>query len=255
MSSVKEIQSVRNACTVVEMVAERQPVGVSELARATGLDKSTVQRLVVTLHRAGWLVPAPGSTTRWQLVVDLLHLTRNAGTAALVARTRPVLDTLRDATGESVLLALFVHGQLTVHDVAESRAAVRMSAQLGSQLPIERSASGRVVAAHLGGQELADLRRSHPGIDGDRALAAIRRRGWAASDQEVSDEVRSVGAPLLDGAGRPLGAVVVSGPVHRVSQVQMRRYGALVAAAVTTHPWYPTPGSSVSVEHISTERS
>lgn len=253
MSSVKEIQAVHNACAVVEAVAERQPVGVSELARATGLDKSTTQRVVITLHRAGWLVSPPGPSTRWQLAVDLVHLARHAGTSALVAGTRPVLESLRDATGESVLLALFANGQLTVHDVVESRAAVRMSARVGARLPVARSASGRVVAAHLGAQELADLRRSHADLDSDRALTVVRRRGWAASDREVSGEVRSVGAPLLDAAGRPLGAVVVSGPVHRISPAQMRHYGRLVAETVTVHRSGGGPRSSRSVEHVSAE--
>ena len=54
MSSVKEIRSVRNACALVETVAEHQPLGVSELARLTGIEKSAAHRLAVTLHRAGW---------------------------------------------------------------------------------------------------------------------------------------------------------------------------------------------------------
>ncbi|NUS57699.1 MAG: IclR family transcriptional regulator, partial [Streptomycetaceae bacterium] len=40
MSSVKEIQSVKNACRLLEELARRQPAGVSDLARSTGIDKS-----------------------------------------------------------------------------------------------------------------------------------------------------------------------------------------------------------------------
>ena len=55
MSSVKEIQSVRNACRVLEAIARTQPVGVSDLARAVGIDKSAAHRLAITLHAAGWV--------------------------------------------------------------------------------------------------------------------------------------------------------------------------------------------------------
>ncbi|MGR6998427.1 helix-turn-helix domain-containing protein [Yinghuangia aomiensis] len=55
MSSVKEIQSVKNACLLLEELARRQPVGVSDLARSIGMDKSAVHRLAVTLGSTGWL--------------------------------------------------------------------------------------------------------------------------------------------------------------------------------------------------------
>src|SRR3982074_1804722 len=101
MSTVKEIQSVRNACTVINAIAARQPIGVSELARVTGLDKSGVQRLALTLHRAGWMRPEPGVATRWELSPDFASLARAGGTASLVATVRPAMLLLRDETGET----------------------------------------------------------------------------------------------------------------------------------------------------------
>src|SRR5262245_5388931 len=73
VSSVKEIRSVRNACALVEAVAERQPLGVSDLARLTGIEKSAAHRLAVTLHSAGWLDPTGDG--RWQIAAGLGRLT------------------------------------------------------------------------------------------------------------------------------------------------------------------------------------
>jgi IclR family acetate operon transcriptional repressor len=229
VSSVKEIRSVRNACALVEAVAERQPSGVSELARATGIEKSAAHRLAVTLHRAGWLDQTRDG--RWQIAAALGQLTRRAATAALAATMRPRMEALRDRTGETVMLVAIDHGRLIVHEVVESRHALRISAPVGSELPLLRSSAARAIAAHLPPEELAALRRSHPSFDNDQALAATRRRGWAMNDREIVADARVVGAPILAVDGYPLAALIVCGPASRITQALMRRYGELVAKA------------------------
>ncbi|MDX6434302.1 MAG: IclR family transcriptional regulator, acetate operon repressor, partial [Streptosporangiaceae bacterium] len=58
------MQNVLNTLRVLEEVAARQPVGVAELARATDIPKSSVQRALRTLQTAGWIRPAGGNVTR-----------------------------------------------------------------------------------------------------------------------------------------------------------------------------------------------
>jgi IclR family transcriptional regulator, acetate operon repressor len=234
MSTVKEIQAVRNACTVVDAIAARQPVGVSELARATGLDKSGVHRIAVTLHRAGWVRPAGGTTTRWELSPAFARLARDGGGSSLVAGVRPAMQRLRDETGETVLLAVLEGDRLVVREAVESREAVRLTMAAGSELPVPGSAAARAIAAHLPPTDLARLRSAHPGFDDDRALAAMRRRGWGANDREVHEGVRAVAAPLVAGDGHPLGALVVCGPTSRVTPAVMRAHGRLAAEVATT---------------------
>jgi len=61
-------------------------------------------------------------------------------------------------------------------------------------------------------------------------LAAIARRGWAASNAERQDGVASVSAPVL--AGRELlGALCVSGPASRLTQAGCRQLAPVVIAA------------------------
>jgi DNA-binding IclR family transcriptional regulator len=66
----------------------------------------------------------------------------------------------------------------------------------------------------------------------DRAeLAAIREQGWAASVGEREPGVASVSAPVLDGAGRALASVGVSGPIDRLGREPGPRYAPTVLAA------------------------
>jgi len=230
MSSVKEIRSVHNACAVIEAIAGHQPVGVSELARLTGIDKSAVHRLAVTLHHAGWLDQADEGS--WRISADLVRVVRHAATDALVARMRRRLEQLRDETGETVMLVAIEQSKLVVLDVADSRHNLRITAPVGSELPLLHSSASRAIAAHLPEDELAALRRAHPRFDDDQTLAAVRRRGWAINDREIVEEARVAGAPVLADDGHPLAAVIVCAPTSRVSLTRLNEIGRLVATAV-----------------------
>ena len=234
MSTVKQVQSVRNACALLEAIADGQPVGVSELARTTGVDKSAVHRIAVTLHQAGWIRPAGGPATRWELAPAFLGLARQGGAASLVATVRPGMRRLRDDTEETVLLAVLEGDRLTVADVAESRRPVRLSMPAGAEMPVLGSAAARAIAAFLPSGDVERLRTAHPGFDDDAALERVRSRGWSSNDEEVQEGARAVSAALAGAGGHPLGALVVCGPSDRMPSDRMREYGLLTAAAAAS---------------------
>ena len=228
MTSVKEIQSVRNACALIEVVAARQPIGVSDVARTAGLDKSAAQRLAVTLQAAGWLDKTGDG--RWRIAPDLIHLARRAAEGSMVTSMRPVLEQLRDDTGETVILVTIEHDRLLVLDMAESRHALRISPS-GPYLPLSRSSALRAVAAHVRPDELAALREIDPSLDED-VLTEVRRNGWAINDREIVDDARVVGTAVCREDGQPLGAVIIAAPTSRMSRDDMRRVGEHLAATV-----------------------
>jgi IclR family acetate operon transcriptional repressor len=234
MSSVKEIRSVRNACAVIEAITRHQPVGVSELGRVTGIDKSTAHRLAVTLHHAGWLDPTDDG--RWRINAQFVRKVRLAATDALVVSMHARLEQLRDDTGETVMLVTVEQAKLVVLDVVDSRLNLRITAPVGSELPLLHSSGSRAIAAHLPVDELAALRRAHPDFDDDQTLAAVRQRGWAVNDREIVDDARVVGAPVLTPDGYPVAAVIVCAPASRVSLARINEMGQLAAKAVRPEP-------------------
>jgi IclR family acetate operon transcriptional repressor len=221
VTSVKEIRSVHNACAVLEVVAHDQPVGVSDIARTTGIDKSAAHRLAVTLHAAGWLDKTCDG--RWRVAPRLVHLARRAAEISLVSTMRPVLEQLRDDTGETVMLVAIDYDRLLVMDMVESRHALRISPP-GPYLPLRHSSAARAVGAHLPPDQLAALRAIDPSVD-ERALADVRRKGWAINDREIVDDARVVGTAVRSADGSPLAAVIIAAPTSRVSLDEMRRIG------------------------------
>ncbi len=226
MSSVKEIQSVANACRLIEAIVAEQPIGVSDLARRTGIDKSAAHRIAVTLERAGWLHRT--AEGRWRISPVLAQRVAAAGGETLATVARPTLVRLRDETGETTMLVTVERDRLLVLDVADSSHALRISAPVGSELPIRHSSALRAMAAHSSRVALEHLRRIDDSLD-DATLAAVRRRGWALNDREIVPDARVVGAPLLDPDGTPIAALIVCAPASRVDVDAMTAIGRRVA--------------------------
>lgn len=93
----QSIQSVLNAFAVLETVAERQPVGLSETARLTGLPKTTVLRCLATLHETGWLLPSTDGRSEWSLTNrSLLIGMRSTPAGGLAAVAQEELSAIRE---------------------------------------------------------------------------------------------------------------------------------------------------------------
>lgn len=226
MSSVKEIQSVRNACRLLEELARQQPTGVSDLARITGIDKSAAHRLAVTLNSAGWLQRTADG--RWYLAPALLAVLRDSAAASLVESARPFLDAARDATGETAMLVVPEGNRLLIADLVESNHTLRVSVPVPSEMPAKSSSALRAIAARLPADQLPAWRRVDPQLT-DHVLQTTRDRGWGLNDKEVSDGTRAVGAALCGTDGLPLAALVVVGPSTRFGKDLMHHHGELVA--------------------------
>ncbi|MFI6587183.1 IclR family transcriptional regulator [Embleya sp. NPDC050493] len=230
--AVKPLQSLARALEVIEVVAAHEPVGVAELARLTGVDKSALQRVLVTLHASGWLRPTAEPPTRWRLTTRPLVLAAQARRRDdLSARARPVLADLREATGETVTLAVPDAGRIVAVDVAESRQLVRTVPRIGLVFPAATSAAGLALCAATPPDEW-DLSGIDPHDESfGRELADTRSRGWSLSIGAVNADISSVGAAVLDATGRPMAALIVSAPAGRLDEAGCTRVGRLVARA------------------------
>ena len=202
--TVATIGVLDKAVAVLEALeAAARPLGLGELVAAVGLPRATTHRIAVALEAHG-LVRRDGDG-RFALGLGLVGLGRvAAATFPLAAAARPVLERLRDATGESV--QLFVpsgDGRLCVESL-ESAHGLRWIVPVGAVFPLDRGSAGRVLSG----------------------------AGWVVeSVEEREPGVASVSAAVRDGAGHVVAAVSVSGPVERLTRSPAARYGAAVAAA------------------------
>jgi DNA-binding IclR family transcriptional regulator len=142
----------------------------------------------------------------------------------LAEAARPVLEALRDETGESAQLFVRDGDRRLCVAASERPSGLRDTVPVGAVLPIDRGSGGKVLlayapdAASVAGVDLAELE-------------TVRRRGWAASVAEREEGVCSVSAPVLDSAGRIHAALGVSGPLNRLGRQPGKLLSAPVVAA------------------------
>ncbi len=174
-----------------------------DLVATTGLNRATAHRLAGALVVSGLL--RRDGDGRYLPGLRLIALGRSASEALpLSAAAQPVLEWLRDETGESAQLYVR-HGEVRVCvAAAESPHGLRTIVPLGAELDLYRGSAG----------------------------AVLRGEGspWVASVGERESGVASVSAPVFAG-DRVVAAVSVSGPIDRLSRSPGDRYSAAVVTA------------------------
>lgn len=232
---VKQIQSATRVLSVFEALVRNQPIGLGALARELGEDKSAVQRALATLSEAGWITPAQDGETGWRAssrVLVLAHLAHQGDD--LAARARPVLERLRDETGETVILNAPDANRIVILDVAVSREVLRTSPEVGLLVPVAASAAGRAILCHLPPADVRAFLGAAPSRTLAATLAADRRRGWSVNVGEVNPGATAVGAAVLSADGRPLGSITISVPSARMPSARYDELGPLVASAAAS---------------------
>jgi DNA-binding IclR family transcriptional regulator len=195
------------------------PAALAELVTRTGLPRATAHRLAVALevHR----LVARDDDGRFMLGP------RIALTDPLVLAATPVLEQLRDETGESAALYVRTGADSRRCVAAADRASgLRDTVPVGAVLPMTAGSAAHVFLAATGEALPAGASFGSAEVDEVTAL------GYGASVAEREPGLASVSAPVRDVSGTVIAAISVSGPVERLTRTPGKRFGpALVAAA------------------------
>ena len=214
----------------------RQSLG--ELARASGLARSTVDRVAATLERMGYLRLGDRSAVLTPRLMEL-------GNSYLAAIRLPELlgphaDRLADRFDESVSIAVPDRdGVRFVHQTTHRR-ALSVTFRIGDLLPAERTAPGPLFAADWreeGWTRWRERRAADPEGLAFQAVpprtpgraehledrtAEARRRGWALDDQFIEPGLVALAMPVRDLTGRQVCAVSVVSHTSRHTTESLR---------------------------------
>ncbi|MEU6230030.1 IclR family transcriptional regulator C-terminal domain-containing protein [Streptomyces sp. NPDC047042] len=189
-------------------------LSLSGLERATGLARSTVDRITATLARMGY-VRLDGRDA--VLTPRLMEL----GNAYLAALRLPALldahaDALADELDESVSLAVGDRDGIRFIHQATRRRAMSLSFRIGDLLPAERTAPGPLFATEwtpADWQRWRERRAADPadhgfpavpprtdesGADFEAYAERARVDGWALDDQLIEPGLVAVSVPVRD---------------------------------------------------------
>ena len=146
---------------------------------------------------------------------------------------RPFIHELMRKTQESVFLGTRSGNAVTILDIVESTKDLKITAPVGTRIPLLAGAIGKVFLASLPADRASQwirarkLRRftANTITDATRYLQEIeraRRDGYALDDEEYIQGVRAVAAPIANGGSR-ISAIWVVGFTPSMSAEHMRR--------------------------------
>jgi IclR family pca regulon transcriptional regulator len=222
-------QSLERGLAILSSFAPSRPlVGVSELARAVGLSRSTTHRYVATLARLGYLQQDEESR-RYRLGPRVLDLGFTAlNSMELRELAAPHLRRLCEETGLTANMSILDGTDVVyierVHAPGGDGSEIDLNLHVGSRLPAYCTSMGKALMAFLPPRARDELLarielapRGPNTLTDRRALAEelerVRLRGFAVNNEELAYGLRSLAAPVRAQSGAVVAAVNLS--VHR----------------------------------------
>lgn len=244
------MRTVVTALRLLEELAERQPVGVSEFARAVNMPKATVHRFLRALEDAGWIRATQEELPRWVLTARPLMVAQwVASDLGVREASLAVMEELREATGESVHLAVPEAGEIVIIERVVTTQPVRIHWPVGHS-PSHATANGKALLAFATDEQKkawlpTEMRAftdetitTEAELEAD--LVIVRERGWAIAHGELRNDIGSVAAPILGPGNQPVASLSVVFPLHRMPVDGCVKWGHLVsdaAAKVAGNLW------------------
>jgi IclR family KDG regulon transcriptional repressor len=219
---------------------------LKDVAVQTGINKSTAYRFLAHLEHEGYVF-RDGSGA-YAIGVRLARLASGASYQVTLRKiSRPILQQLWRATGETVNLAVMDGREVLYLDVMESAHTFRLVSQVGIRRPLYCTALGKAMLAFIPEQ---DHEYFFAGMTFEKFtpqtiknptqlrkdLALIRQRGYAIDNEEVYLGSRCIGAPIFDSSRKVAAALSVSGPTTRVTRERVPVFAAAAknaAAAIS----------------------
>lgn len=236
------VQSVDRALRLLSALAdEGEFVSLQALSTETGLNASTAYRLLQTLQ---WhqFVRRDTATRGYALGLGLLRLATALRSQLDVRQeARPVLERLARETGESANLVVRDDQSVVYVDQVASAQPVRAFTQVGARAPLHCTGVGKALLAFmpeaereaaLGGglRAYTSTTITNP-LRLREELSRIHESHIALDMGERQADVRCIATPVFDDGCRPVAAISISGPRHRLNKDRLNELSHLVREA------------------------
>lgn len=234
-------QAIRRAVAVLKAFGpDPARLTAQQLSQRTGLNRSTVYRLLSALEHEGLV--AVGEDGRYGLGPDMAIL----GTLALRqidlrALAQPFMRALAERSGETIDLEIRHGAHVMIVEEIAGDYLLNASSNIGTLYPAHCTATGKLLLAALPADALeailaAELCACGPRAITDREalraeLQASLARGYATGYEELEAHLHAIAAPIYDHQGRITAALSISGPAARMPRRRELEIAHMLIAA------------------------
>ena len=232
--ATRQVAAVQRAVAILgELADARTELGTNEIARRTGINVSTISRILATLVSGG-LVEHVAATGRYRLGLGVVRLA-NAVPERIDLRSlaQPHQAELASRTKETATVSVPGEHEAITLDFVQSPLSVRSVAEVGRTSAAHATAVGKVFLAYGGTLPAGGLISYTDRTIVDPAvleveLARARERGWAEAVGEREEDLNAIAAPVLSPSGTLAAILGVQGPAARFNPRAMRSAAELL---------------------------
>lgn len=229
-------QTISRAVSIMQALAEKPGASFGQVAKMTGLPRSTVQRLIGVLNKEGLVTKAFGQ----QGAYLGMELARLGARVQLDARAllRPFMEELHERIGDNIDLTTLDDGRVFVVEQIASNEAIRVISYVGKQHPVHCTANGKAHLSMVDRETALDLIGPNPKAftprtetDPEAVLASIeaaRAVGYFTDDEEYDEGASAIAVPLPRIGDREF-AVSIAMPTQRMERRRDDVISALLA--------------------------
>jgi len=240
-------KALKKGIDTLMLLSTKKSLGVTELAEALSVDKSTAFRILDTFLDAG-MVEKSTETSKYRLGPAVLQLSRQYyKNFNIVETARPIMESLSSKVRESVHLCVLSNYSVVVIEqvVAESRLVA--NAKIGGSEPLHCSSVGKCLlafaSAEIRKQMLArisfDIYTENTIRDIEHLneeLIKVQKAGYAIDDRELSSDIKCVALPIFGEYGKCEYALGVSGAASRMTEEKISMIIPLLKQATGKFP-------------------
>lgn len=202
----------------------------AEMVRASGLNRSTVNRLMRYLASEGYLMQN-AETGRYSLGIAAIEL-GNRANASFDLRTlcKPFMETLAAEIGETIVLSAYdpmMKKAICVDQILGRQRGLRVFEEIGGVLPLYAGAAPRAILAFLPDEEQATLLAAPLEKITDRSItdpdqmreqiSLTKERGYSTSAEETYEGTTGIAAPIIGPSGWAVASIAIVLPVLRAN--------------------------------------
>ncbi|HRU84155.1 MAG TPA: IclR family transcriptional regulator [Eubacteriales bacterium] len=235
-------QSLQKGIDALLYLSSKKSAGVTEIAEALGVNKSTAFRILDTFVSYN-MAEKVKETGKYKLGPAILKLSHQYYSGlSTVAAAKPWLIKISELSGESSHLGVLANNSAVIVDqiIADSRLVV--NAKMGGGEPLYASAVGKCLLAFSEEPYQSKMLASitfesftEKTIKDEAALTAelddIRLKGYAVDEGELSKDIRCVAAPIFNNRGECRYAIGISGAVSRMPKEAVEAAAAILVKA------------------------
>ena len=231
------IKSLVKTLHLLKLFSPQRNVWTAEdMVSVLGYHKSSVQRILATLEKEGFLSKVTPRRSEYRLGPDILFL-GNVAEMSLDLRSvaRPLMEDLVHRSRETSYLCVADQGRCLYIDKVECSQPIRIINQVGQRNPMHCTGVGKALMSGMTDEaidrliETQGLRAHTHNTITDRGrlqqeIEDIRRTGIATDNEELDLGVKCVAAPIKDSSGAVVAAISLSGPTQRFTPAAIRRF-------------------------------